>query len=180
MDDIFKSVIVEAAGISADHPLAAVLAGRSEVMGLTQASHDAALKPEPPGGLSHVERAALACRMARLNDEGILASHYEAMIPESGEARLMAGLAFDGVGDKRIQAILRHTDLVTIDPKRAVEGDISALKWAGILEPDIVRLSELIAFVSYQVRVPEYRLDALAPNIVGFTLLVLRRTGPST
>ena len=66
MDDIFRSVVVEAAGISANHPLAAVLAGRSEVMQLTQASHDAALKPEQPGGPSHAERAALACRMARL------------------------------------------------------------------------------------------------------------------
>ena len=62
MDDIFKSVLVEAAGISVDHPLAVVLAGRSEVLRLTQESHDAVLKPEPPGGLSHAERATLACR----------------------------------------------------------------------------------------------------------------------
>lgn len=153
MDDIFKSVVVKAAGIAADHPLAVVLAGRSEVMQLTQASHDAALKPEPPGGLSHAERAALACRMARLNEEGILARHYEDMIPENGEIRIMANPAFDGADNKRTQAILRHTDLVTVNPKQAAEGDISALKSAGILEPDIVRLSELIAFVGYQVRV---------------------------
>ena len=86
MDDIFKSVLVEAAGISVDHPLAAVLSGRSEVMRLTQNSHDAALKPEPSGGLSHAERATLACRMARLNDEEILAGHYEAMVPVQVDA----------------------------------------------------------------------------------------------
>ncbi len=51
------------------------------------------------------------------------------------------------------RAILRHIDLVTVDPKQAAEADIAALKSAGILEPDIVRLSELIAFVGYQVRV---------------------------
>jgi len=153
MDDIFRSVVVEAAGIAADHPLAAVLAGRSDVMQLTQASHDAALKPEHPGGLSHAERAALACRMARLNHEETLARHYEAMIPESGGRQAMADPAFDGADDQRTRAILRHTDLVTVDPKRAAEADIAALKSAGILEPDIVRLSELIAFVGYQVRV---------------------------
>ena len=153
MTDIFKSVIVEAAGISADHPLAAVLAGRNEVLQLTQASHDAALKPDPPGGLSHAERAALACRMARLNDEKILARHYEAMFPESAESQAIADPAFDGAHDQRTRAILRHTDLVTVNPKQASQGDIAALKSAGILEPDIVRLSELIAFVSYQVRV---------------------------
>ena len=153
MDDIFRSIVVEAAGIAADHPLAAVIAGRSDVMQLTQASHDAALKPEPPGGLSHAERAALACRMARLSDEEMLARHYEAMIPESGGWQAIADPAFDGTDDERTRAILRHTDLVTVDPKRAAEADIAALKSAGILEPDIVRLSELIAFVSYQVRV---------------------------
>jgi uncharacterized protein YciW len=153
MDDIFKSVVVEAAGISANHPLAMVLTGRSDVMQLTQASHDAALTPEPPGGLSHGERAALACRMARLNDEEILAKHYEAMIPEGSEPQLMADSAFTGGDDNRIKAILQHTDLVTVDPKEAAQGDIAALKSAGIAEPDIVRLSELIAFVGYQVRV---------------------------
>ena len=153
MDDIFTSVVIEATGISANHPLAAVLAGRDEVMQLTQASHDAALKPEPAGGLSHGERAALACRMARLNDEETLARHYEAMIPESGGKQAIADPAFDGADDQRTRAILRHTDLVTVDPKQAAEADIADLKSAGIVEPDIVRLSELIAFVGYQVRV---------------------------
>ena len=153
MDDIFKSVLLEAAGISVDHPLAAVLSGRSEVMRLTQNSHDAALRPEPPGGLSHAERATLACRMVRLNDEGILAAHYEAMVPKNSGLRVFTDPACGSSDNARFLAILRHTDLVTMDPKRATEGDILALKSAGILEADIVRLSELIAFVSYQVRV---------------------------
>ena len=153
MNDIFKSVLVEAACISENHPLAAVLSGRHEVMQLTQNSHDAVLKPEPPGGLSHAERAALACRMARLNDEEILARHYEAMLPENSELRGMADPTFGSPDADRLKAILRHTDLVTVNPKHATKGDILALKSAGILEADIVRLSELIAFVSYQVRV---------------------------
>ncbi len=153
MDDIFKSVLVEAAGISVDHPLAVVLAGRSEVMRLTQESHDAVLKPEPPGGLSHAERATLACRMARLNDEEILANHYEAMVPRNSELRAFTDPASRSSDDPRIQAILRQTDLVTMNPKHATAGDILGLKSAGVLEADIVRLSELIAFVSYQVRV---------------------------
>ena len=49
--------------------------------------------------------------------------------------------------------MLRHTDLVTVDPKEAVDGDIAALKSAGLEDADIVRLSQLIAFVSYQIRV---------------------------
>ena len=152
MDRIFESVIAKSVGMHVDHPLAAVLVARGDIMHLSQASHDAALKPEPPGGLSHAERATLACRMARLNDEEILARHYEAMILKEGGLRVFTDPA-SGSADVRMQAILRHTDLVTTDPKKASQDDILALKSAGILEADMVRLSELIAFVSYQVRV---------------------------
>ena len=151
MEDIFDTVVVRAAGISADHPLAAVLSGRGNIIELTERSHDAALKPEPPGGLSHSERAALACRVARLNHEGELASHYESLL-EAGDTSI-ADLSFNGAENARLTAIIRHTDLVTRSPKDATPGDIAALKTAGIPEADIVRLSELIAFVNYQVRV---------------------------
>ena len=153
MSDIFKSVLLEAAGISADHPLASVLLGRRQVIQLTQKSHDAALRPDPPGGLSHSERAALACRIARLNNEEILGRHYEAMIGEGSSSQVLADPSVVDVGDSRLEVILRHTDLVTMNPKRATAEDILTLKSAGIFDADIVRLSELIAFLAYQVRV---------------------------
>ena len=43
-------------------------------------------------------------------------------------------------------------DLVTLGPKDAVAGDIQALRAAGLAEADIVRLSELIAFLAYELR----------------------------
>ena len=150
MEDIFDTVVVRAAGISAGHPLAGVLSGRGGIIELTEKSHNAALKPEPSGGLTHSERAALACRVARLNLDGELASHYESMV-EAGDASI-AYPSFDGADDARLKAIIGHTDLVTRSPKDAAAGDIAALKAAGILEQDIVRLAELIAFVNYQVR----------------------------
>ena len=151
MIDIFQTVVVQASGISAGHPLAAVLSGRSNIIELTEKSHDAAIKPDPSGGLTHSQRAALACRMARLNLEVELASHYESMV-EAGDA-LIANPSFDGADGARLKAVIRHTDLVTCSPKDAAAADIAALKAAGITEEDIVRLSELIAFVNYQVRV---------------------------
>ena len=51
-----------------------------------------------------------------------------------------------------VRALLRHTDLATTDTKSVVAADISALVSAGVSEDDIVRLSELVAFVNYQVR----------------------------
>ena len=151
MVNMFDTVVVRTAGISEGHPLAGVLSGRSNIIELTEKSHDAALKPEPPGGFTHSQRAALACRMARLNLDAELASHYESMA-EEGDVPI-ANPNFDGADNARLKAILRHTDLVTRSPKDAIAGDITALKAAGISEEDIVRLSELIAFVSYQVRV---------------------------
>ena len=151
MEDIFDTVVVRAAGIYADHPLAGVLSGRSNIIELTERSHDAALKQEPSGGFTHSQKAALACRMARLNRNAELAYHYESMV-EEGDA-LIADPSFDGADNARLKAVIRHTDLVTRSPKDAAAGDIAALKAAGIPEEDIVRLSELIAFVNYQVRV---------------------------
>lgn len=153
MEDIFDTVVLRTAGIAAGHPLARVLSGRGDIIELTEKSHDATLKPTPSGGLTHSERAALACRMARLNLDGELASHYESMFA-AGEALYVsiADPSFDGADNARLKAIIRHTDLVTRSPKDAAEGDIAALKAAGILEQDIVGLSELIAFVNYQVR----------------------------
>ena len=149
--DIFETIVAKAAEISAESPLAGVLSGRSEIMELTEKSHDAAIRPKQPGGLTHSERAALACRIARLNDEGALAQHYGSLIGDGNQA--IADTGFHGGEDSRLKAILRHTDLVTVDPKEAVTDDIAALKSAGMSEPDIVRLSQLIAFVSYQIRV---------------------------
>ena len=149
--DIFETIVAKASGISPDDSLAGVLSGRSDVLELTEKSHDAALRPRQPGGLTHSERAALACRIALLNNEPVLARHYDGLIGTGNHA--IADTGFDGGGDIRLRAILRHTDLVTVDPKEAVSGDIAALQSAGIADADIVRLSELIAFVSYQIRV---------------------------
>ena len=111
MDDIFDTVLVRAAGIPAGHQLAEALSGRSDIVELTETSHDAALIPEPPGGLTHSLRAALASRMAQLNHEAELASHYESMI--AAKDTLTADPSFVGAGDSWLSAVIRHTDLVT-------------------------------------------------------------------
>ena len=153
MSDIFETAAVRASGLKADHPLTAALSGRDDILTMTQQAHDAALTPDEPGGLSHGERAALCCRMARLNREEGLAAHFLALMAGvSAATAQLADPGFDGGDDARLGAILRHTDLVTTDAKSVVTGDIAALKDAGVSEDDIVRLSELVAFISYLIR----------------------------
>ena len=155
MKNIFETLVPKAAGIGAEHPLAKALMGRENVMELTQKSHDAARTPMNSGGLAHAVRAALACRIARHNNEAFLAEHYKGMIGRGDDAQaasMIANPANIGGNDARLAAIVRHTDLVAVSPKDATAQDIEALKLVGVPDDDIVRLSELIAFISYQVR----------------------------
>ncbi|MFI0847983.1 CMD domain-containing protein [Mesorhizobium sp. IMUNJ 23232] len=133
-----------------------MLAKRADILALSDRTHDAALTPDDPGGLSHAERAAFACRIARLNDDSGFERHFEQLMDDADaddSVRRLAEAWFDGGGDARTRALIRHVDLVAHDPKSATKNDIELLKQAGISDADIVRLSELIAFVSYQIRV---------------------------
>jgi uncharacterized protein YciW len=148
-----KDVVTDQSGVLPGEAAYDALAIRAEVVAMTQATHDAALKPEDPGGLSHAERAALASRIARLNADVGLAAHYDALMHEasaSDEVEGIADPAFKGSG--RIGALIVYTDLASTTPKDAGPGDIETLKQAGIGDADIVRLAELNAFLAYQVR----------------------------
>lgn len=155
MTDIMDTVAVRASGVGTDNAIVGALSLRGDILTMTEQAHDAALKPAVSGGFSHTERAALSCRMARLSGETGLAAHFEDLMSAAGasaDVRRIAGPEFNGEPDQRLAAVLRHTDLVTVRPNAAVAEDIEALARAGVSEDDIVRLSELAAFVSYQIR----------------------------
>lgn len=148
-------VIETLAGVDPLSPLATALAERAEILALSQGAHDAVLAPREPGGLSHGERAALAHRMALLGADMALAGHYARLLAGAGGSAALDAMADPArlPTEARQQALARHTDLVTREPRAATRHSIRALRDAGIAEPDIVRLSELVAFVNYQLRV---------------------------
>lgn len=149
---IIESLINAPAGSELDD----ALKQRAEILRLSQASHDAVIAPKEPGGISYQERAALAKRMALLNGHEALADHYQSCLDSSGGNGSMQTLSDPTAqldADQRLTAIVRYTDLVTKHPREATRADIESLKEAGISEPDIVRVTELIAFVNYQLRV---------------------------
>ncbi|PWK71551.1 hypothetical protein [Aminobacter sp. AP02] len=151
-----KDVIAGIVGVEPGSELAAVVAGRADIMALTQQTHDGALTPVEPGGLSHAERAALACRIAKINDDKDFEEHFEALLEKagaSGDTARIADIWFDGGNNARFKALIRHVDLVAHAPKDATRRDIELLQEAGLTDADIVRLSELVAFCSYQIRV---------------------------
>lgn len=152
------TLIERLAGVRAGTALADALSQRSEIMGLSQASHDAVVRPRDPGGVGHAERAALAARMARWNADPALAEHYGALLQEAGRTPILAAIADGDASESvaagpRLAAIIRHVDLVTRRTRDATQADIAALLAVGVAEADIVRIAELAAFVNYQARV---------------------------
>jgi uncharacterized protein YciW len=53
----------------------------------------------------------------------------------------------------REEAILRHTDLLTHEPGAATPEHLNDLRAVGLSPRDIVTISQLIALLSFQVRI---------------------------
>jgi uncharacterized protein YciW len=130
------------AALAPDSPIAALRRQREAFVRHTQGSHEVLLAPADPGGVSLTERAAAAMRVAEIEGDAVLIAHYQARLRELGEAHAPPR-----------PAILRHVELVAAAPGAATQADIAALRAAGLDPRDIVVITQIVAFVSYQVRV---------------------------
>jgi alkylhydroperoxidase domain protein len=136
-------VIASLAGIDGDSPLAELRAQRPESAKHAQGSYDALFDPVEPNGLTAEERLAVAVRVAALHGADAASGHYHARVAEMPERE----------ASPRLAALLRHADLLATRPVAARVDDLQALADAGLSTPEIVTLSQVIAFVSFQVRV---------------------------
>ena len=155
MRQIEDTIVGLGAGITKEDGVHAALAARADILEMTEEAHDASLAPAEPGGLSHAERAALAVRIVRLSGEEGLAGHYESLLRRAAGDEATAAMAdpeSDGGGDRRRAAILAYIDQVCVSPRDATAADITQLQAADVADADIVRLAELVAFLSYQIR----------------------------
>lgn len=134
------------AGIEASEALAL----RADILAMTDAASAAVLTPKETGAFSHSRRAALAARIARLNGKDDLAAHYGQGVKADDVP--LADPSFDGGADEQLEAILAFTDRVATSPKDATADDIGNLSKAGVADADIVRLTQLNAFLAYEIR----------------------------
>lgn len=150
-------IMDQLAGLAPDSPIAAVRALRPAVVSHTQGSYDTLLAPQDASGLTLVERAQVALRVAVLTDSPTLMQHYRQLLVDLGaSAESVAALEQKDkavVLDNRTTAIMRHVDLLTRAPGQATPEDLYKLQASGLSSPEIVTLSQLIAFLSFQVRV---------------------------
>lgn len=162
-----SDVIDAAVALAPDHPTWALRRQREKVVAATQGSYDAMFSPAVEG-LSVHERLLVALHACRVSKAGGLAAHYrERLVAEGAHgdgasaaiaatAMTAATAAVDAgrpVADARLQALLAFTGRLI---ERPIEGDrvgVQSLAASGLSTPAIVALSQLVAFLSYQVRV---------------------------
>ena len=149
------SVIPRTAGIAPGSTVAEALARRERVLQLSQQSHDALLSPAEPGGLSLALRAAIATRVAATNEDEALTAHYRALLDAAEGASDVLPLADPAhqpppEAEPWLAAVIGHADLLASAPQTSSKATIDALQAAGVVDADIVRLTQLVGFVTYQ------------------------------
>jgi uncharacterized protein YciW len=117
---------------------------RAKVIEATQASHDALLE-QPVDGLSTADRLRVAAHVFTFAGAGSLAQHYQ--------SRLAAQSGGDASPSMALPAMLQFATALTTDPRLGDRAALERLKRAGLGDAAIVALAQLVAFVSYQLRV---------------------------
>lgn len=148
---LWDSTTLRHSGIKPDSGFSDALETRRNIYSMITSAEQAVLMPEQYGAWSHALRAALACRIARQNNAQNLAAGYKEMIKTTEYAGVEDP---DNDGSSLgLAGVLSFVDRVATQPHAVVGADIGQIKQAGVADADIVRLCELIAFVSFQIRV---------------------------
>ncbi len=153
---LHPDLIDDCVALTTGQPTHAVRHARAKVVAATQASYDGLFSPAVTG-ISVAERLAVALLACRLSQVPALAQHYRnALQAQGGDAQAwVAAIDGDrwqaGVPARLVTMLGFTTKLI----ERPIEGDrpaLQALVQAGLTPPAIVALGQLIAFLSYQVR----------------------------
>jgi uncharacterized peroxidase-related enzyme len=149
-------VIDQAVTLAAGDALYALRRERSKIVDATQGSYAGMFAPEVQG-VSVAERLLVALHACRLAGAQTLADHYRARLQDQGvDAALLA--AADGTGDPgaladaRVATLLGFTAKLTVRPIEGDQAAVQALAAAGLEPPAVVAVGQLIAFLSYQIR----------------------------
>ena len=129
---------------------------RDKVVAATQKSEEGLFDPNLPG-LTVNERLLVALLACVLTPSAVCAAEYRRRLEEGGaDASLVehvSNAALSKIDNLRLQAILKFTHTLITDPVKADQAALQSLPKAGLSTPEVVTLAQLIAFVSYQVRV---------------------------
>jgi CMD domain protein len=154
--DSSSDLLNQLVGIEAESSLGKLRAQRADIASYIQGSYNALLEPVDEAGISRVERGLIALRVAVLEQSAPLIDHYRNYLKEQkAAAELVAATERYHLGAPltlRLLAILAHVDMLTTEPRLATPENLAELKALGLTDANIVSLSQLIAFLSFQVR----------------------------
>jgi uncharacterized protein YciW len=129
---------------------------RTKVVDATQASEDLLLGA-PVEGLSVSDRLLVALLACAQTPSEALKNEYAKRLSALGvpehTIQTVASAQLDQLTDQRLKQMLIFTSALITDPIKADKQALLALKASGLSTPQITALAQLIAFVSYQVRV---------------------------
>ena len=137
-------VIDLAAGLAPGDPLHAARRFRAKVVEAMQASHDALLM-QPVPGLSTADRLRVAVHVCTVAGAHSLAAHYADLLSSAADK--------DAPPSRALPAMLQFAETLTNDPRLGDSTVLASLKVAGLDDAAIVALAQLVAFLSYQLRV---------------------------
>ena len=128
---------------------------REKVVVATQGSEQGLFDPALRG-LTVEERLLAALLACKLTPAKVLMHEYAGRLKNNGTAQELiesvSNADLKSIVSKRLKSILTFTHTLITDPVRADKQALLALKEDGLSTPEIVTLAQLIAFVSYQVR----------------------------
>jgi uncharacterized protein YciW len=134
----------------------ALRARRPEVQINTDASRALLFSDTLPTSLSVADRYAIAAYAARLSGDPELEGHY---LTQAGEAGLdydiqhaVAVGDVEALDDDRLRTVLAYVEVLVRRPREGDRAWIAALQTAGLTPDDVVALSQLIAFLTYEIR----------------------------
>lgn len=176
-------------GVTPGSALDAIRDRRKQAREQAQASYRALFAPGDMGGISAIERFAVAAFVAGLHGEAETASFYSARLAESGASAELRGAigtataAAKGRGPygsfptgplsredapgptyrvatetshplgPRLAAAFEHMHMLVFHPRDATPTALESLLNAGWTTTDVVTLSQIAAFLSFQIRV---------------------------
>jgi uncharacterized protein YciW len=123
-----------------------------------QEYYDALFAPEPASlaALDLKTRALVAIRVAAQTQSQPVVAWYSEVARSAGvsDSEISAVTNLNGIPDEPplLAAAIRRADQIATAPASAERDDIEALKAAGFTPAAILSLSQVIAFVAYQVR----------------------------
>jgi len=152
--DLSTDIVDRIAGLAPGLPTHATRHKRDKVAAATQRSYEALFDPALPD-LSLTERLLVALYACTLSNAPALAEHYAERLASSNADRAVIDQIVQGsiqAQEPRLRAMLSFTRTLIESPIDGDKATLERLPAAGISTPAVVALAQLIAFLSYQIR----------------------------